>query len=262
MIAGSTVLADYDAVPCEQLRERTGAAQVVAVDRCASTMDIAHRLAADDAAHGTVVVANEQAAGRGRSGKRWISPSGNGVWTSVVLRWSGDAQPGVLSLRVGLALADRFDARASTAIQLKWPNDLYRDGRKLAGVLTEARWRGDALEWIVVGVGVNLQTPETLPDAAALDRGPTRADVLSDVVRAVLLAAACRGDLSQDELERFARRDVAVGRTVSAPLAGVVLGITSRGGLQVRTPAGVAIALAGSLVFSNPHSSNPHTDTE
>jgi BirA family transcriptional regulator, biotin operon repressor / biotin---[acetyl-CoA-carboxylase] ligase len=253
MIRGSVVLTEYDSVPCARLCECTGAAQVVVVDRCDSTMDIAHRFAADGAPHGTVVVANEQAAGRGRSGKSWISSRGGGVWASVVVRWNGEAQPGVLSLRVGLALAEMLDAQASTPIQLKWPNDLYRHGRKVAGVLTEARWRGDALEWLVVGVGVNLLTPDTLPDAASLDRGPTRAAVLSDVVRAVIASAARTGDMSQDELDRFARRDVAVGREVISPLAGIVLGITSRGGLQVRTPTGVSIAFAGSLVFSNPH---------
>lgn len=241
--------AAYDEVPCDELRTRAGASQVIALEHCTSTMDIAHQLAADGAPHGTVVVAEGQGAGRGRSGKVWQSARGAGVWTSVLLRTPVDAPPGVLSLRVGLALAASLDACVDTRVELKWPNDLLLRGRKLAGVLTEARWRGDLLEWIVVGVGVNVRETGLDGSAAALGSTARPAAVLVDIVRAVLVAARARGELSADEMSAFAARDFSVGRQVVEPLDGIVLGVSARGGVRVRTASGDAVAVSGSLVF-------------
>ena len=247
----AATLAMYDGVPCQELRARAGAAHLVAVAQCASTMDLAHVLAADGALHGTAVVAEEQHAGRGRTGKRWSSSARHGVWVSVVLREALDAATGVLSLRAGITLARALDARADGRVQLKWPNDLYVADAKLAGILTEARWRGDALEWIVVGVGVNVGSAvAALPDA---DRarlvGARLCDVLVDVIRSVLSAAAERGPLTPRELAEFDGRDLAKGRSVTAPLAGVVTGITDTGGVRVMVDGIEQVAVAGSLVF-------------
>ena len=251
-MTGSTVLSTYDNVPCDELCARSGAARLVAVERCSSTMDLAHRLAAEGAPHGTAVVAEEQGAGRGRSGKSWMSTRGAGVWTSVLLRRPMDAPAGVLSLRVGIELAAALEQRSASAIQLKWPNDLFLSRQKVAGVLTEARWRGDVLEWIVVGVGVNLRDPGADMPIAALGGDLPSSDVLVDVLRAVLAAASRRGELSAGELAAYAQRDLARGREVTAPLDGIVTGITSRGGVQIRTRDGDAVAVAGSLVFRTP----------
>ena len=244
-----TVLSWYDDTPCDDVRARAGASRVVAVEQCTSTMDLAHELATAGASHGTVVVADTQGAGRGRTGKSWVSVRGAGVWASVLLRQPVDAPAGVLSLRVGLQLAQALDARAATAIQLKWPNDLFLGDRKLGGVLTEARWRGDVLEWIVVGVGVNVREADAALPVASLGDAVRRADVLVDVIRAVLTASECRGELSATELAHFAQRDLAYGRAVTSPLDGTVFGITARGSVQIRTDTGDAVAVAGSLVF-------------
>lgn len=249
MTSHGTVLSRYDDTPCDVLCTRAGASRIIAVEQCTSTMDLAHDLAADGAVHGTVVVAEEQGAGRGRTGKSWVSAREAGVWASVVLRQRVDAHTGVLSLRVGLQLAQALDARVATPVQLKWPNDLFLDERKLGGVLTEARWRGDVLEWIVVGVGVNVRDNSAAPPVASLGDGVGRADVLVDVIRAVLTAAGCRGELNATEVAQFAQRDLARGRSVTSPLDGTVLGITPRGGVHIRTSTGDAVAVAGSLVF-------------
>lgn len=252
MTHGLPALPDYDDTPCAVLAEQSGASRLVALDDCPSTMDVAHRLAADGAPHGTVVVSNSQGAGRGRSGNVWVSSGRTGVWVSVILRTPVDAAHGVLSLRTGLALAEVLDRHADAPVQLKWPNDLFLHRRKLAGILTEARWRGSVLEWVVVGVGVNVTTPATDVDSAALGTVVRRSSVLVDVVRAVLQGAAVAGALSDGELSRFAMRDIAAGRTILAPIAGTVRGIERAGGLVVETPTGTQIAVAGSLVFSHP----------
>lgn len=249
MTADVALLAVYDGVAVGELQQRAGASQLVALAECGSTMDIAHEHAARGAPHGTVIVAEQQGAGRGRTGRSWVSPRGAGVWTSVILRPDTSSQGGVLSLRVGIELAERLDVHASSRIALKWPNDLFIDGRKLAGILTEARWRGDQLEWIIVGVGVNVRPTSLEVPSASLDAATSCADVLVAVVQAVLHAGAARGMLTANELQRYSSRDLAAGRSISAPLVGIVVGITSAGGLEVSTADGDAVAVSGSLVF-------------
>lgn len=252
MTAAHAGMSMYDDMPCDLLRDESGAARLIALDHCASTMDVAHQLALDGADHGTVVVADSQGAGRGRSGNAWVSSRGAGVWASILLRTTVEAPAGVLSLRAGLALAEALDRHVDVPIQLKWPNDLYLRGRKLAGVLAEARWRGAALEWVVVGVGVNVSAPAMEVGSAALGAPTRRASALVDVVRAVLHAGRGTGELTDDELSRFASRDIAVGREIVSPVPGIVRGIVRGGGVCVQTATGDEVAVAGSLVFKNP----------
>ena len=246
--------ASYDGVSQAELERECGVARVVLVDACTSTMDLAHDLAADGAPHGTVVVAEVQEAGRGRSGKAWSSGRGAGVWASVVLRERVAAPPGIVSLRVGLALAAALEQLVPVRIGLKWPNDVFVGAGKLAGVLAEARWRGDAPEWIVVGVGVNVAMPAWAGGAVAAALGPdaTRPAVLAAICGAVLRAAAQCGAMDDAEVQAFAERDVAAGRRISAPVAGTVLGITRGGALRVQGRDGREHeAVAGSLVFDH-----------
>lgn len=249
MTAEGVLLDAYDGVAIETLRARMGAARLTALERCGSTQDVAHAQAAAGAPHGTVVVAVQQEAGRGRTGKSWVSPAGSGVWTSIVLRPSHGVHGGVLSLRVGLVLAALLDAHTVLPVQLKWPNDLFVGGRKLAGILTEARWRGDQLEWIVVGIGVNVREATREVHAASLDPTATCAGVLVAVGQAVLRAASGGAVLTAAECTQYGARDLAVGRAITSPVDGIVRGITADGGLRVETDAGETVAVAGSLIF-------------
>lgn len=251
----SASLDAYHGVARGELAARCGAAQLVIVERCGSTMDLAHALASGAAPHGTVVVAHAQDAGRGRSGKAWASVHDAGVWASILLRRVTDAPPGVLSLRVGMALAAALEQLAPVQVGLKWPNDLYVDGGKVAGVLCEARWRGDALEHVVVGVGVNVIAPTGVQvdggaPLAALGAVAAHGDVLRAITHAVLASASAAGPLDAAELTAFASRDIAVHRRITSPVAGTVLGITAGGALRVQADDGRAHeAVAGSLTF-------------
>ena len=134
---------------------------------CASTNDEAARLASGGAAHGTVVTADAQHAGRGRMGRSWHSPPGENLYLSCVLR--PPLQPGraaAVTLATGLGV---WDAVRETGVQpaLKWPNDVRVDGRKIAGILTEMSTRGSRLQHLVAGIGVNLQTRDFPPHLAA-----------------------------------------------------------------------------------------------
>jgi BirA family biotin operon repressor/biotin-[acetyl-CoA-carboxylase] ligase len=223
--------------------------QVVAVRQVDSTMDAAHELAAAGAPAGTLVLAEEQRTGRGRGGKVWRSAPRAGVWMTVVERPRDSDALEVLSLRVGLALAPALQRWVRRAIQLKWPNDLLVDGRKLAGVLIEARWRDARADWVAIGVGVNLTLPEDEPAAAALhDADPF--DVVAECLPAVRAAAFAPGPLRDAELAAYAVRDVSLGRAVAEPAAGTGRGISASGALLVETVSGVTSCRAGSLVLA------------
>ena len=233
----------------EALAETLGLPQVAAYARVASSMDAAHELAAAGASAGTLVLAEEQTVGRGRGGRSWSSAPGRGIWMTLIERPRTTSGLDVLSLRVGLRLAPVLDRWANGAVQLKWPNDLYVDGRKLAGVLIEARWRGERAEWVAIGVGVNLVPPVEMPEAAGLDGADAHA-VLAELVPALRAAAFAEGALTPAELVAFSARDYAAGRRLHEPYEGTARGISSAGELLVETANGIMLVRAGSLVLA------------
>jgi BirA family biotin operon repressor/biotin-[acetyl-CoA-carboxylase] ligase len=226
--------------------------RVELLESTTSTLDVAHRLAARGAPAGTLVIANEQTAGRGRGGKSWQSSPGAGLWLALIERPSDSSGLGVLSLRVGLAAAEALDRFAPEPIRLKWPNDLYIDQGKLGGILVEARWREQAVEWVVIGLGVNVQAPKNVETAAGLEPGTDRLDVLGDLIPAVLAASRATGPLQADEMEEFDARDLARGRRCVEPAVGRVAGITATGELLVALADSVAPFRSGSLVLEDP----------
>jgi BirA family biotin operon repressor/biotin-[acetyl-CoA-carboxylase] ligase len=133
-------------------------------DHLVSTMDEAHRLAEAGAPHGTAVAAKTQSGGRGSRGRSWASPEG-GLWLSVLCRPPGARSMERLSVRAGEAIAAVLQAALPglPPVTVKLPNDLLVDGRKLAGILCEARWEGDTPLWVVIGVGINVLNPVPAP---------------------------------------------------------------------------------------------------
>jgi BirA family transcriptional regulator, biotin operon repressor / biotin---[acetyl-CoA-carboxylase] ligase len=199
-----------------------------------STLDVAHELAAAGAEAGTLVMADSQTAGRGRMGRTWRSEPGAGLWLTMIERPRDAATLDVLSLRVGLALAPVLDEFTGGPVRLKWPNDLYVDAKKLAGILIEARWRDGSPEWVAIGIGINLRPPESEPLAIGLRAGIDRGLVLHAVAQAVRGAAVREGPLDESEISAFAVRDLARGRVCVSPVGGIVQGIGPSGALLVR----------------------------
>ncbi len=125
-----------------------------------STNRVAMEMAENGAKHGTVVVADAQTAGRGRMGRRWVSPAGKNLYVSLLLRPSVPTVDAPrLALVAGVALADAVEA-AGVPAALKWPNDLYCDGRKAAGILAEMASDADGVRHVVIGVGINVNMVE------------------------------------------------------------------------------------------------------
>lgn len=229
--------------------ELTGVPRALLFEEVSSTMDVAHAAAKKGAPSGTLVLAERQLSGRGRGGREWISGPRAGIWLTLVERPGEGVPVELLSIRAGLALAPALDRFARAPVTLKWPNDLFVQGRKLGGILLEARWRDARPEWVALGVGINLTPPGELDDAAGLREDVTVRDVLAAMVPALRRAAAHRGPLSEADLEAFARRDFAAGKKCSEPAAGVVRGINDLGELLVQADGGISAHRSGSLVL-------------
>ncbi len=207
-----------------------------------STNTVARELAAAGAPHGTVITADAQSAGRGRQGRTWTAPPGSALLYSAVVRDLG-ARGSVLPLAVPLAVCETAERlRPDIECKVKWPNDVHLDGRKLAGILIEARPQDG---WAVVGIGLNLtieegEFPEELRDRAT----SLFPEVGPEVVR-VTLSECLEKWLDADEvLAAWRERDTLRGREVSWENgSGVAEGIDERGYLLVRLGDGERVAL-------------------
>ncbi|MBN1504248.1 MAG: biotin--[acetyl-CoA-carboxylase] ligase [Candidatus Eisenbacteria bacterium] len=154
----------------------TGAAssgrRVLTFERVDSTNEVAWREAERGVPEWTWVSADEQTGGRGRLSRRWHSPAGLGVWTSVVLRpgVTPSVAPGI-TMCASLAVARTLRKLHPMSVSLKWPNDVMVKGRKICGILTEMKASGERVEFVVCGIGINLNQaaedfPAELRDAA------------------------------------------------------------------------------------------------
>jgi BirA family transcriptional regulator, biotin operon repressor / biotin---[acetyl-CoA-carboxylase] ligase len=214
-----------------------------------STLDVAHALADQGAPAGTLVLAESQTAGRGRQGRAWSSEPGRGIWLTLVERPATAEAVEVLSLRLALAAARVLDRFATELIGLKWPNDLYVGAGKLAGILIEARWREGRLDWLAIGLGVNVRRPHGAVNAAWLRDGVSRTEVLARLVPALREATRVHGALDDAELGEYAGRDMARGRRCLQPAEGWVAGLDASGAVLIDTGTTIVRARAGSLVL-------------
>lgn len=176
-----------------------------------STNRMARDLAIAGAAEGTIVVAESQTAGRGRKGRGWFSPPGVGIYLSLVLRPRFQpAEAPKTTLLAGVALAEALLPVVPNRVTIKWPNDVLARGRKVAGILVEAATEIDAIDYLIVGVGLNVNTPLGLFPAEMKDRATSlAAEIGRPVPRAEILGAF---------LERFERYYDLTGREGFAPV--------------------------------------------
>lgn len=244
-------MTSYDGVPREELARRLAAPRCLTLQQVGSTLDEVHQLAGAGAPAGTVVLAEEQLAGRGRMGRRWLSPPGTGIWLGYLARPGCAVERGLMALRVGLAVVQSL-GDLEVAARLKWPNDVVVSDRKLGGILCEARWTGRLVAWVAVGVGLNVHGPlpdelegtaialdEVRPDVnrvAVLERLVPRLHVLPDVAR-----------LTEDEQATFVRHDWLRGRRLTEPVVGTAVGIDREGALLVETEQGVERIVGGGI---------------
>ena len=206
-----------------------------------STNARARELAAAGAPHGTVVTADEQSAGRGRQGRTWLAAPGEALLMSVVVR---DLTP-ILPLASAVAVAEACEDLAPVEAGIKWPNDVWIEGRKVAGILLEGRPQEG---WAVVGIGLNVRTrrfPSELAETAtslALHGGEaTLDDALAVVAERLSRWAPADAD---EVLTAWGGRDVLSGRAVRwAGGSGTAAGVDASGALLVELEDGGSAAL-------------------
>jgi len=176
-----------------RVRERCGAIsrRIHWLTTTGSTNDVAAHLAELGAEEGTTVVAESQTAGRGRHGRTWFSPPGAGLYVSVVLRPAGELArrnpAALLTLASGVAVAEAVRTVTGLPAEIKWPNDVVINRRKLAGILAEGASQGGTLQHVVLGLGVNLQAT-AYPAEIALRVTSIEAETSRPSDRALMLA--------------------------------------------------------------------------
>lgn len=168
-------------------------APVQVYDTLESSNRTAKLLALDGAPHGTLVLTAHQSAGRGRLGRVFESPSGKGVYLSVLLRPAASAQTATIGAAVAVCRA--VQELCGLELGIKWVNDLYYQGKKVCGILTEAGTdlESGRLEWLVVGIGLNLTSrPEDWPEELRPIAGSLYPGGPAPVSRAALAGAIAR----------------------------------------------------------------------
>jgi len=236
--------------------------KIVYLEQVGSTNDVAKDLASQGAPSGTVVIADEQTAGRGRLERRWVAPPHTSLLCSIMLR--PDLRPRQahqLTMICSMAAADAIEELANLPVALKWPNDLVAEShipkassptwRKLAGVLTETGLIHGHLAFVVVGIGINVNVPQE----ALAELASNATSILAETGRAIRRSALLIELLETTE-ERYQRlqggekphhewstRLVTLGRPVQVitpegVLEGVAEGVDGDGALLLRTQQG------------------------
>jgi BirA family transcriptional regulator, biotin operon repressor / biotin---[acetyl-CoA-carboxylase] ligase len=209
-----------------------------------STNERARVLASAGAPHGTLVTADEQQAGRGRQGRTWSAPPKSAVLMSAVLRELSATLP----LAAAVAVCEALPVEA----QIKWPNDVWIEGRKVAGILVEARPQEG---WAVLGIGLNVTNEEFPPELHATSLRLAGSALTPDETLAALVASleAWLGRPPAEVLAAWRERDALPGRTVrwaDGSRDGVAAGVDDSGALIVDTVDGRVALDAGEVHLS------------
>jgi BirA family biotin operon repressor/biotin-[acetyl-CoA-carboxylase] ligase len=233
-------------------------------DVAPSTNELAFRLAQEGAFHGEVVIAEQQTQGRGRRGRQWVSPHGQNLYFSAILRPDLPPQRAPeLTLVAAVAVAETLREAGADTAAIKWPNDLQIDGKKVAGILTELSAEPDQVHFAVLGIGVNLnvragdfppevaglatslmeargrRVPRALFAAALLTRLEDWLDAHQDRGFALVREAwkSLSNTLGQEVLVKTERRE----------FSGIAEDIDETGALLVRTSSGLEKVVAGDV---------------
>ena len=183
-----------DLLHADDLLSRLGKTRVVGRDirvfeKTTSTNDVVEKLARDGVKEGVVVFAESQTKGRGRLGRKWISPSRKGLWFSVLLRPELRPQSATqLTIMAATSLARAIRRQTSLVPAIKWPNDVLVGSKKVAGILTELQGELDRIKFIILGMGVDVNV--------ALNEFPAEVRDLATSLRIETGASICRAELA------------------------------------------------------------------
>lgn len=245
-------------------------------DSLPSTQDLARAKATQGSNEGLIVIADEQTAGRGRQGRTWVSPRGKNLYFTLLLRPKIQQLRG-LSMALPLAIVEALAEVAGVDSSIKWPNDVLVTGKKISGVLIDAELEGQEVEYVLAGVGINVNfDPRPYPEIAATATSIVAATSVETSREAILAAALNHLEVHYNSLAddphsvftAWRRRLTGLGGPVNvhAPdasaLAGIAEDVRPDGSLLLRLPDGSLRSLAaGELEIpasaSTPTSSSP-----
>ena len=235
--------------------------EVYYFDQIDSTNTRAKQLGEKGAPHGTLVIAEEQSAGRGRRGRAWKSPGGSSIYMSMLLRPEiPPTKAPMLTLVMGVSTAEGLREYTGLDIQIKWPNDIILKGKKLAGILTEMSTEIDCVNYIVIGTGINVNVtrlPKELAEKATSLRMETgqimrRSEIIASIMKRFEKNYGLfmeNGDLrplqkKYNNLLLTREKEVRIISGKEAYLA-YALGINENGELMVRESDGTMKAISG-----------------
>lgn len=240
-------------------------------DVLASTNTTAKDLARQGAKHGTLIVSETQTAGRGRRGRTWVSPPSEGIFASLILRPEVPTRRvPLLTLATGIALVEALQSFGLHEAWLKWPNDVWVGRRKLAGVLSEFSGELDRVDFVVIGMGINMhqaEFPSEIDHTATsffretgqrTNRAQVLAGTLGELEKILpLLEQADTAPLftAWQKHDRLVGQEVNVIETTGT-YTGKALGLSESGALRVALPDGTE-----KLVLAGDVSIRPHTDS-
>jgi BirA family biotin operon repressor/biotin-[acetyl-CoA-carboxylase] ligase len=261
--SGYRLLSAPDLLHADDLLSRLGKTKVIGRDirvfqETTSTNDVIEKLAHDGAKEGVVAFAESQTKGRGRLGRKWVSPARKGLWFSVLLRPKLHPQAVTqLTIAAATSLVRAIHSETGVSLEIKWPNDVYVHGKKVSGILTEMNAELDTVKYVILGVGVDVNLganefpPELRKSATSLkiEVGETldRAELASEILRELDgdYSRICSGQFEgvADEFEECCNtigRDVAItvgerclrGRAESLDADGALLLRTQHGHLE------------------------------
>ena len=264
-----------DLLHSDDLFSRLGKVRLIGRDirvfrETTSTNDVLEKLASAGVQEGSVVFAEAQTAGRGRLGRKWLSPPYRGLWFSVLLR--PDLRPletTRLTILAATALARAIRLETNLTPQIKWPNDLLLDGRKVAGILTELRAEIDRVKHVIIGIGVDVNlTSNEFPAELRKTATSIRIESGAKADRAALAAAILReldADYHRLRLGRFEaiadeweKLCTTLGHAVTIRLGprtiqGVAESLDNDGALLIRTQHGRLERVTGGDVTVESH---------
>lgn len=232
-----------------------------------STNDLLKELAAQGAPEGTLVIADEQTAGKGRLDRKWLAPPGTSLLLSLLFRPNlAPNQAQRLTMICSLAIADAIEGLTGLPVDLKWPNDILIWGKKAGGILTELGTTGAYLDYVVVGMGLNVNLAvSTLPElrdmatslSEELGREVSRLELLWRILGQIETRynSLSRGESPHED---WAARLINLGRQVQVTtprgvLVGWAEGVDADGALILRTPDGQRKRiLAGDVTLRSP----------
>lgn len=244
------------------LKTRRLGRKIIYEETVNSTMDIAFRLGMEGAAEGTLVCAEGQTKGKGRLGRSWSSPKGKGIYMSVVLRPAlPPTEVAQLTLLTAVAVCEAIQGVAGVSARIKWPNDILVGNRKLAGILTELSAETDRVHFVVIGIGVNVNTPLSFLPAQATSLKEEARQKISrvELVQEILYLLEQWYERLQAQgfgpvVRRWKELSSTLGRRVrvvdpSGEVEGEAVDLDRTGGLMIRNDNGLIISkTAGDVV--------------